>query len=159
MMQDVTRYGTAARASKLGRRDLAGKTGTTNDFVDGWFCGYMPSLVGVAWLGFDQPKSLGRNQTGGQVALPIWIEYMGRVLKGVPEVARTVPAGIVTTSVSVDTDSAAPAPLRPGTEYFYKEFLPVERPAPAPAPPPDQAPPPGPQSQAPPAMRPTPSAY
>jgi penicillin-binding protein 1A len=157
MMQDVARYGTAARVSKLGRRDLAGKTGTTNDFVDGWFCGYMPSLVAIAWLGFDQPKTLGRNQTGGQVALPIWIEYMGRVLKGVPEVARTVPAGIV--SASVESDSAAPAPLRPGSEYFYKEFLPVERPAPAPAPPPDQAPPPGPQSQAPPAMRPTPSAY
>ena len=158
MMQDVTRYGTAARASKLGRRDLAGKTGTTNDFVDGWFCGYMPSLVGVAWLGFDQPKTLGRNQTGGQVALPIWIEYMGRVLKGVPEVARTVPAGIVTHSV--ESDSAAPTPLRPGSEYFYKEFLPVERPPPAPAPPlPDQAPPAGSQSQATPAMRPTPSAY
>ncbi len=128
MMQDVTRYGTAARASKLGRRDLAGKTGTTNDFVDGWFCGYMPSLVGIAWLGFDQPKTLGRNQTGGQVGLPIWIEYMGRVLKGVPEVARAVPAGIV--SASVESDPAAPAPLRPGSEYFYREFLPTERPAP-----------------------------
>ena len=172
MMQDVTRYGTAARASKLGRRDLAGKTGTTNDFVDGWFCGYSPSLVGVAWLGFDQPKSLGRNQTGGQVALPIWIEYMGRVLKGVPEVARTVPPGIVTTSVAAETDSGAPAPLRAGTEYFYKEFVPVERPAPAPesAPPPGSAPaapapapglppPPGPQSRAAPAMRPSPSGY
>jgi len=159
MMQDVTRYGTAARASKLGRRDLAGKTGTTNDFVDGWFCGYMPSLVGVAWLGFDQPKTLGRNQTGGTVALPIWIEYMGHVLKGVPEVARSVPPGIV--SASVAADGAAPAPLRPGSEFFYKEFLPVERPAPAaptgvpaPAPAPGQEPP-----KPPPAMRPVPSAY
>ena len=161
MMQDVTRYGTAARASKLGRRDLAGKTGTTNDFVDGWFCGYMPSLVGIAWLGFDQPRTLGRNQTGGQVALPIWIEYMGKVLKGVPEVARSVPAGVV--SHSVDADPASPAPLRPGSEFFYKEFLPTERPAPAatpvapsgiPAPPPGQEPP-----KAPAAMRPVPSAY
>ena len=159
MMQDVTRYGTAARASKLGRKDLAGKTGTTNDFVDGWFCGYMPSLVGVAWLGFDQPRTLGRNQTGGTVALPIWIEYMGKVLKGVPEVPRAVPAGVV--SASVEADPASPAPLRPGSDFFYKEFLPVERPAPAaptgvPAPPP----PPGQESPKPPAaMRPVPSAY
>jgi penicillin-binding protein 1A len=159
MMQDVTRYGTAARASKLGRRDLAGKTGTTNDFVDGWFCGYMPSLVGVAWLGFDQPKTLGRNQTGGTVALPIWIEYMGKVLKGVPEVARSVPAGIV--SASVEADSAAPAPLRPGSDFFYKEFLPVERPAPA-VPTGIPPPPPGPGQEPPKppaAMRPVPSAY
>jgi penicillin-binding protein 1A len=159
MMQDVTRYGTAARAAKLGRRDLAGKTGTTNDFVDGWFCGYMPSLVGVAWLGFDQPKTLGRNQTGGTVALPIWIDYMGRVLKGVPEVARSVPPGVVIASVEADAD--APAPLRPGSEFFYKEFLPVERPPPmaptgipAPAPVPGQEPP-----KAPSGMRPVPSAY
>jgi penicillin-binding protein 1A len=164
MMQDVTRYGTAARASKLGRRDLAGKTGTTNDFIDGWFCGYMPSLVGIAWLGYDQPKTLGRNQTGGTVALPIWIDYMGKVLKGVPEVARAVPAGIV--SASVDADPASPAPLRPGSEFFYKEFLPAERPAPAvPATPTGvQAPPPAqPAQQEPPkppaAMRPVPSAY
>ena len=168
MLQDVTRYGTAARASKLGRRDLAGKTGTTNDFVDGWFCGYMPSLVGIAWLGFDQPKTLGRNQTGGQVALPIWIEYMGKVLRGVPEVARAVPAGVVT--ASVEPDPAAPAPLRPGAEYFYREFLPTERPvpalapaqpgSPAPASSPGQAPPPGQDSQRPAAaLRPVPSAY
>ena len=65
MLQDVTRYGTAARASKLGRKDLAGKTGTTNDFLDAWFCGYSPALVGIAWIGFDQPRTLGRNETGG----------------------------------------------------------------------------------------------
>ena len=163
MMQDVTRYGTAARASKLGRRDLAGKTGTTNDFVDGWFCGYSPALVAVAWLGFDQPKTLGRNQTGGQIALPIWIEYMGKVLKGVPEVPRTVPAGIV--SASVDSDPGAPALLRPGSEYFYREFLPTEKPTPAHAVTPSPASPPGSAGQIPAqrepaaAFRPTPSGY
>ncbi|HEX5611147.1 MAG TPA: penicillin-binding protein 1A [Burkholderiales bacterium] len=130
MMQDVTRYGTAARAAKLGRKDLAGKTGTTNDFVDGWFCGYSPALVGVAWLGFDQPKSLGRNQTGGQVALPIWIEYMGKALKGVPEIPRTVPAGVISAAVE-SADPAAPTPVR-ASDYFYKEFLPDPR-APVPA--------------------------
>lgn len=123
MMQDVTRYGTAARASALGRRDLAGKTGTTNDFVDAWFCGYHPSLVGIAWLGFDQPRTLGRNQTGGQVALPIWIEYMGRVLKGVPHAERTAPPGVI--AVRVEADPAAPAAAaRAGSEWFYQEFLP-----------------------------------
>jgi penicillin-binding protein 1A len=122
MMQDVTRYGTAARAGRLGRRDLAGKTGTTNDFVDAWFCGYQPGLVGVAWLGFDQPKSLGRNQTGGQIALPIWMDYMGRMLKGVPEAKRTVPPGVV--SASVEADPLAPETMRSGSDWFYKEFLP-----------------------------------
>src|SRR5258706_6661106 len=76
MMQDVTRYGTGARAARLGRNDLAGKTGTTNEFVDAWFAGYQSSLVGIAWVGFDQPKTLGKNQTGGVVALPIWVSFM-----------------------------------------------------------------------------------
>ena len=122
MMQDVMRYGTAASASKLGRRDLAGKTGTTNDFVDGWFCGYQPELVGVAWVGYDQPKTLGKNQTGGRIALPIWIDYMGRALKGVPEAQRVVPEGVV--SARTDTDPAAPAEARGGSEFYYREFAP-----------------------------------
>ena len=64
MLQDVVRMGTAARAMQLGRTDLAGKTGTTNDFVDAWFCGFSPALVAVAWIGFDNPQTLGRNETG-----------------------------------------------------------------------------------------------
>ncbi len=128
MLQDVTRYGTAASASKLGRRDLAGKTGTTNDFVDGWFCGYQPHLVGIAWMGYDQPKTLGKNQTGGRVALPIWIDYMSRALKGVPEAPRSVPEGVV--SAKTETDPEA----KGGAEYFYREFAPLkEEPAPAPS--------------------------
>ena len=123
MMQDVTRYGTAASAGKLGRRDLAGKTGTTNDFVDGWFCGYQAELVGIAWVGFDQPKTLGKNQTGGRVALPIWIDYMGRVLKGVPEMQRAVPEGVI--SARIDPDPAAPSEARGTSEYFYREFAPM----------------------------------
>jgi penicillin-binding protein 1A len=124
MMQDVTRYGTAASAGKLGRRDLAGKTGTTNDFVDGWFCGYQPDLVGIAWMGFDQPKSLGKNQTGGRIALPIWIDYMGKALKGVPEGQRSVPEGVI--AVRTDPDPAAPTEGRSFSEYFYREFAPVK---------------------------------
>ena len=123
MMQDVTRYGTAASVARLGRRDLAGKTGTTNDFVDGWFCGYQPGLVGVAWMGFDQPKTLGKNQTGGRIALPIWIEYMGKVLRDVPEAARGIPEGIV--SARTDSDPALPVEARGATEFFYREFAPI----------------------------------
>ena len=123
MMQDVTRYGTAASVSKLGRRDLAGKTGTTNDFVDGWFCGYHPSLVGVAWVGFDQPKTLGKNQTGGRIALPVWIEYMSKVLKNVPEAPRSVPEGVI--SARTDGDPAA-SDTRGASEFFYREFAPMK---------------------------------
>ena len=124
MMQDVTRYGTAASVSKLGRRDLAGKTGTTNDFVDGWFCGYHPGLVGIAWVGFDQPRTLGKNQTGGRVALPMWIDYMGKVLKDVPEAPRTVPEGVI--SARTDGDPAALPEARGASEFFYREFAPMK---------------------------------
>jgi penicillin-binding protein 1A len=135
MLQDVTRYGTAASASKLGRRDLAGKTGTTNDFVDGWFCGYQPHLVGIAWMGYDQPKTLGKNQTGGRIALPIWIDYMGRVLKGVPEAPRSVPEGVVSAKTDSDPDAKG------GAEFFYREFAPAkEDPPAAPSPAPAQVP-------------------
>jgi len=132
MMQDVTRYGTAASASRLGRRDLAGKTGTTNDFVDGWFCGYQPDLVGVAWVGFDSPRTLGKNQTGGRIALPIWIDYMAKALKGVPEGQRAVPEGIV--AAKPDGDPAAAGEARGGSEFFYREFAPYKDEPPTAAP-------------------------
>src|SRR3954470_10268554 len=119
MMQDVTRYGTGARATRLGRNDLAGKTGTTNEFVDAWFAGYQPNLVGIAWMGFDQPKSLGRNQTGAAVALPIWIGYMEKALKDIPEAPRTVPVGVVSVPVLGVLGEGRLAP-----EYFYQEAVP-----------------------------------
>ncbi len=119
MMQDVTRYGTGARATRLGRNDLAGKTGTTNEFVDAWFAGYQPNLVGIAWMGFDQPKSLGRNQTGAVVALPIWIGYMEKALKEIPEAPRTVPVGVVSVPVMGVLGEGRVAP-----EYFYQEAVP-----------------------------------
>ncbi len=125
LMQDVARVGTAARTASLGRRDIAGKTGTTNEFIDAWFAGYNPALVGVAWVGFDQPKSLGRNQTGGLVALPIWTGYMEKALKGVPEMQRVVPAGVVT----ADTFEMSPSALNEAKhipEYFYREFVPKD---------------------------------
>jgi penicillin-binding protein 1A len=129
MMQDVTRYGTAARSARLGRIDLAGKTGTTNEFVDAWFAGYQPNLVGVAWVGFDQPKTLGKNQTGGVVALPIWIGYMEKILKEMPEVMRHVPPGIVSVPVVSLPPSGSDPDTLPGEgrvtqEYFYREAVP-----------------------------------
>src|SRR5690554_3923252 len=86
MLRGVTTYGTGARVRReLNRPDIGGKTGTTNDSHDAWFAGYHPDTVGVVWMGFDQPRSLGSGETGGGLALPIWIEYMRHALKDVPE--------------------------------------------------------------------------
>jgi len=96
MLRDVTIYGTAAKASAiLKRQDLAGKTGTTNEYVDAWFCGYQITVAGCAWIGFDQPKKLGDKETGGAAALPIWIGYMTRALKDVPVQLPKAPEGLV----------------------------------------------------------------
>ncbi|MBU4500349.1 MAG: penicillin-binding protein 1A [Gammaproteobacteria bacterium] len=137
MMQDVVRYGTAARAGQLGRSDLAGKTGTTNDARDTWFAGYNPHLVAISWMGYDQPKSLGRGETGAQTSLPIWIKFMGSALKGVPQKTWAMPSGIVTVQINPNTGKRlvpgladelmgmltdAPAPGM--TEHFYQEFQP-----------------------------------
>ena len=122
MMQDVTRVGTGARAARLGRSDLAGKTGTTNEFVDAWFAGYQPALAAIAWVGFDQPRSLGKNQVGGVVALPIWVGYMEKVLGDIPEMPREMPPGVVI----VPTGPYPPLPGQPrlSPEYFYSEAVP-----------------------------------
>lgn len=95
MMKDVVQHGTAVRARVLDRTDLAGKTGTTNDSVDAWFAGYQPRLVGVAWIGYDKPKNLGSRETGGGLALPIWINYMKVALKDVPIYNKPVPKGVL----------------------------------------------------------------
>ena len=92
LLKDVVRVGTATRALSLNRTDLAGKTGTTNENVDAWFCGYNAALVAVSWIGFDQPRTLGTNETGAVAALPIWISYMAKVLKGTPR-GRPADAG------------------------------------------------------------------
>jgi penicillin-binding protein 1A len=127
IMRDVVRMGTASRAMKLGRGDLAGKTGTTNEFVDAWFCGYNAELVAVAWIGFDTPQTLGRNETGAQAALPIWMGYMGAVLKGVPEQPLTPPNGVVAMRVNPDTGLRMADAQGGVVDYFYNEFLPPEQ--------------------------------
>ena len=109
LLKEVARSGTAARAyATLKRADIGGKTGTTNDSHDAWFAGYGGDLVAVAWMGFDQPRPLGERETGGGLALPIWISYMARALNGVPDAPRTAPAGIVEL----------------GGEYYYVEHQP-----------------------------------
>ena len=108
LMRDVARYGTAAKAGVLKRADIAGKTGTTNDSHDAWFAGYGGGLVAVAWMGFDQPRPLGERETGGGLALPIWIGYMGKALPGRAEVTPERPEGIV----------------EAGGEIYYAEFPP-----------------------------------
>ena len=96
MLQEVTKSGTAASArAKLGRNDIAGKTGTTNDSHDAWFAGYSPKVVAIAWIGFDKPQSLGDRETGGGLALPMWTTYMATALKNEPQQGREVPAGVI----------------------------------------------------------------
>ena len=121
MMQDVIRRGTASQAMQLGRTDLAGKTGTTDNFTDAWFDGFTSDLVAVAWIGFDKPRSLGKQEVGARAALPIWMKYMGPVLKDVPIQNPPIPEGVV----QIQIDPSTGRPLRTGTatEYFYAESV------------------------------------
>lgn len=123
LMQDVIRRGTATAALKLGRSDIAGKTGTTNEHHDAWFAGFQATRVAVAWMGYDQPRPLGSGETGGGTALPIWVRYMSEALRATPEMPFTMPAGVVTAQIDAKTG----APAEPGqgvSEYFFQEFAP-----------------------------------
>ncbi len=123
MMHDVVRRGTATRAAAaLKRSDLAGTPGTTNDYIDAWFCGYQQTVVGVAWIGFDQPKRMGSGETGGAAALPIWIGFMEHALKNVPESWPEAPEGLMAI-VANDPNGKS------GKELVYKELLPAPPPA------------------------------
>ena len=107
LLQEVTRSGTAARAqATLKRPDVFGKTGTTNDSMDAWFAGYHPHLVAVVWIGYDNPRKLGSNETGGGLSLPVWIEFMAHALREEPVVLPEPPEGVV----------------RAGGEWVFDEF-------------------------------------
>jgi penicillin-binding protein 1A len=95
LLQEVTRSGTGAKARALKRVDIAGKTGTTNDSMDAWFAGFQRSLVAVVWIGYDTPRKLGDRETGGGLALPVWMEYMGHALRGIPTQTMKPPEGVV----------------------------------------------------------------
>ena len=130
LLKDVIAYGTGARAMSLGRKDLAGKTGTTNENVDAWFCGYNVDMVGVAWMGFDQPKTMGNNETGGVAALPIWISYMAKALKGTPQTTLPIPEGVIAVKINPGSGLRDEGGL---TDYFYAEFPPRREDSIAPA--------------------------
>jgi penicillin-binding protein 1A len=107
LLQSVTHVGTAAKAYQaLKRDDIYGKTGTTNDSLDAWFAGFQRSVVAVVWMGYDNPRKLGDRETGGGLSLPVWINYMQPVLKGVPVQEPAVPEGVVNI----------------GGEWFYEEY-------------------------------------
>ncbi|MDQ0620908.1 penicillin-binding protein 1A [Paraburkholderia sp. SIMBA_055] len=108
LLQSVAQRGTGAKSNALKRTDLGGKTGTTNDSRDAWFAGYQHTLTAIAWIGYDNPRSLGDKETGGGLALPVWIEYMGRALKGVPDYKMPKPDGV--TEI--------------GSELYFDEFTP-----------------------------------
>jgi penicillin-binding protein 1A len=125
MMQDVITGGTAVRARQLGRSDLAGKTGTTNDLRDAWFAGFNADLVAVSWIGFDQPSSLGNGETGSRAALPMWISFMREALHGAPERPLTRPPGLVTVRIDPETGLLAASHQRNGIfETFQADLAP-----------------------------------
>ena len=109
LLNEVARSGTAARAqATLKRRDLYGKTGTTNDAVDAWFVGYQPTLVGAVWVGYDNPRNLGSRETGGGLSLPIWISFMSEALRDTPVMELPAPAGVVNVAGEWYYDNYAP---------------------------------------------------
>ncbi|MGM0678088.1 penicillin-binding protein 1A [Ectothiorhodospira marina] len=103
MLQEVIASGTGRRAKALGRDDLAGKTGTTNDLRDAWFSGFNGDLVASVWVGFDDYSTLGRRETGGSLALPVWVDFMGKALEGRPERLPKEPRGMVTVRIDAET--------------------------------------------------------
>ena len=125
LLRDVVKRGTGRRALSLGRTDLAGKTGTTNDQKDAWFSGFNPSLVAVTWVGFDDSRSLGSRETGGKASLPMWISFMREALKGTPNQNLVQPSDIV--SVLIDSETGLKTePSNPNAifELFRQEYAP-----------------------------------
>ncbi|MGC1955981.1 MAG: penicillin-binding protein 1A [Gammaproteobacteria bacterium] len=109
MLRDVIQRGTGKRARVLGRKDIAGKTGTTNDQRDAWFAGFNPRLVAVAWVGFDRLQPLGDKETGSRAALPMWLEFMQESLRGTPEEFMEQPEGMITIRIDPETGHFAGA--------------------------------------------------
>jgi penicillin-binding protein 1A len=109
MLREVVTSGTGARVHELGRNDLAGKTGTTNDEADAWFNGFSSKLVAVSWVGFDQPQPLGHGEVGGRAALPMWMDFMRIALKGERERWPERPPGLVTVRINPETGKLAAA--------------------------------------------------
>lgn len=125
IMEDVIRHGTGRAALRLGRNDLGGKTGTTNEQRDAWFSGFNGDVVSTAWVGFDNPQPLGNRETGARAALPMWIDYMGEALAGRPENTLSQPEGIVSVRIDPDTGEYAGGSSASGIfELFRSELAP-----------------------------------
>ncbi len=134
ILQDVITQGTGRRALKLERTDLAGKTGTTNDQKDAWFSGYNNQIVATAWVGFDQPQPLGRNEFGSTAALPIWIDFMAEALQDVPEEPRPQPNKMIEVRINKDTGLlASQEDTNSMFEIFREEMAPTEASPPSPS--------------------------
>jgi len=152
LLQSVITEGTARRAKSLNRKDIAGKTGTTNDLNDAWFCGFNTEMVAVSWIGFDQPASLGQSssgrETGGVAALPIWMDYMRVALENRPEKLPTPPSEMTTVRIDpqtglvgrgdntiVETLPRKQVPTKPTTRQLPNWFREAENSPPVSAPP------------------------
>jgi penicillin-binding protein 1A len=122
LLKDVIRRGTGQRARALGRDDIAGKTGTTNDGRDAWFSGFNPDLVATAWVGFDQERPLGAQEEGARTALPMWIYFMREALDGVTQHRLPMPDGVVTARITPVPTETGEAPAE--FEYFLADHLP-----------------------------------
>lgn len=128
MMRDVIRFGTGRRALVIGRKDLAGKTGTTNDQRDAWFTGFNADLATIAWVGFDNPRPLGARETGARAALPMWVDYMRDSLKDVDEKELEQPTGLVSVRIDPMTGQLANAKTKDAIfEFFLADQVPTEQ--------------------------------
>jgi penicillin-binding protein 1A len=126
LLRDVVRRGTGQRARSLGRDDIAGKTGTTNDGRDAWFSGFNPDVVATAWIGFDQERPLGAGEEGSRTALPMWIYFMREALGGRPERRLAMPDGVVTARVNYEaTQFGEEMPAASAFEYFLADHVPA----------------------------------
>ena len=129
MLKDVIKFGTGVRALALNRSDIAGKTGTTNDYRDAWFNGYAPELEATVWVGYDDNRSLGYDEEGAHVALPIWMHFMRYALEGVPQWQRPMPPGIVRLRISPRTGALVSDENPDGiSEVFMANHLPTAAP-------------------------------
>ncbi len=125
LLKEVINTGTARKAKTLKRTDIAGKTGTTNELVDAWFAGFNPDIVTVTWMGYDQPKTLGKHESGSRAALPIWIDYMKPIINKYPKKLLSSPDGIIPLKINSKTGMLAKENEDGIYEYFYDEFPPT----------------------------------
>ena len=125
LLKEVINTGTGRKAKILKRTDIAGKTGTTNELVDAWFAGFNPDIVTVTWMGYDQPRTLGKNESGSRAALPIWIDYMKPIINKYPSKILETPDGIIPLKVKPKNGMLANQNEDGIYEYFYDEFPPA----------------------------------